>query len=967
MNNYINTLNLNLPTTRFPMRACLVDVEPKMISRWYNDNIYKAIRYSKRHKKVYYIHDGPPYANGQIHIGHAVNKTLKDFIIKSKELMGYNCIFIPGWDCHGLPIELKLENILYKLNINYNTISFYVYCIKYASKQVFIQKESFIRLGIICDWESPYLTMNNAVKSNAIRTLSKIANKEYMYRDNKPVYWCFSCQSSLAEAEIEYCSHLDISVYFLFRVIDTKKIGSIFGLYKPKQKPNSKYSKHNHVSISLIVWTTTIWSIPANQAIAVSPNIDYQLIKAENRYYILASCLVISIMKKMNIVSWELISNVKGKHLESIRTYHPIKSFYVPVVLSEHVTTTVGTGLVHIASAHGLEDYYIGKRYRFNILNLISEQGSYLIDNCLIDSCYILHGLSICEAKPNAKSKPSSKPNANNNIIALLVYSNSLLYLETITHDYPYCWRHKKAVIYRTTPQWFIKTNSINLVKRNMHSIKNIIWFPKWGQERMEAMIINRPDWCISRQRIWGVPISLYTHIKTNEVHPRTSELLEKAANLVDLYGIEAWYNLDRLLGNNILPLPTIKQYSKCSSILDVWFESGTAYFYMLGMLSIKFDIKKPDLCLEGSDQYRGWFMALLILSNIINEELPYREILTHGFVVDVDGFKMSKSIGNVINPLNLIETYGADVFRIWVALNDFTKEIQFSEETIKRSSDIYRRIRNTIRFLLANLNGFHPNHNSISFKSMLALDKWIISCSYVLQKDIIDAFNRYQFHIVIKRIMQFCSVELGSFYLDVVKDRNYTSNVKSIAQRSCQSTLYHILEAMVLWVSPIVSFTANEIWGYLSGERAKYVYAEEWYNSLSFASLNMDKAYWYMMMQVRSEVNKAIELERLRGFIGSSLEVCGVLYVDDGLAFKLLKLGNELSFLMLVSEVEILSYNEADVTAIQSNLFEYLKVSIKKASGIRCSRCWHYTTGSKICDRCVSNIIGTGEVRMLI
>ncbi|PHN16281.1 isoleucine--tRNA ligase [Candidatus Tremblaya phenacola] len=952
MYNYIKPLNLSLPTTSFPMRACLVDVEPKLISRWYNEYIYKAIRYTKKTKKVYYIHDGPPYANGQIHIGHAVNKTLKDIIIKSKELMGYNCIYIPGWDCHGLPIEIKLEYILYKLSIQYNTISFYTYCIKYASKQVFIQKESFIRLGVICGWERAYLTMSNAVISNAIRTLSKVSNKTYLYRDNKPVYWCFRCLSSLAEAEIEYRSHLTNSVYILFKTIDTKKIASIFGLYKT----NSKYSNE---PISLIAWTTTTWSIPANQAVAVNPNIVYQLIKTETSYYILASCLAYNTMKKLNIVSWVLIGSVKGNHLESIRTYHPIKSSIVPVVLSEYVTADVGTGLVHIASAHGLEDYYIGKRYALNRISIVSEQGSYIIDSCLLDSCYILHGLSIY--KPNSK--------ATNNIEALLVNNSSLLYMDSIAHDYPYCWRHKEAVIYRTTPQWFIKTNSISLVKRTIHSINNISWVPKWGQERMGSMIVNRPDWCISRQRSWGTPIPIYTHSKPNDIHPRTSELLDKAAILTEIYGIEAWHMVDRSLGNNMHMHmhPTISHYNKCSSILDVWFESGAAYYYLIGKLSLKFGVKLPDLCLEGSDQYRGWFMVLLILANIITEDLPYRESLTHGFVVDADGFKMSKSIGNVINPLSLIEVYGADVFRIWVSLNDFTKEVQVSEEAIKRSSDIYRRIRNTIRFLLASLTGFHSKRSAISFKDMLELDRWLISCAYRVQKDIIDAYNRYLFHIVIKRVMQYCSIELGAYYIDIVKDRSYTASVKSNAHMSCLTAIYHILEAMVLWVSPIVSFTAYEICGYKYGERDSYIYSEEWHSCLSFASLNMDKPYWNIMMYVRSEANKVIELERLRGLIGSSLEVCAALYVDDGLAFKLLKLGNELPFLLLVSETIILNYNEADKVAVQNNIAEVLKVSIKKASGIRCFRCWHYTSESNICNRCVSNLIGVGERRLSI
>ncbi|MBK4775612.1 isoleucine--tRNA ligase [Candidatus Pantoea edessiphila] len=931
---------LNLPKTNFPMKGNLFSTETEILNHWNNDNLYQVVREAKKGRKLFILHDGPPYANGQIHIGHAVNKILKDIIIKSKGLSGYDAPYIPGWDCHGLPIEHKIEQIVGRPGGNQASYAnFRKLCRDFASEQVTKQKTDFIRLGVIGNWDYPYLTMNFKTEADIIRVLGKIISEGYLYRDLKPVHWCIDCCSSLAEAEVEYIDKISPAIDVMFKSINTNLICDIFGL---KQQIDFVY---------LVIWTTTPWTIPANCAIALHPEFYYQLIKTKDLFLIIAKDLLESSLKRIGVNEWIILGECKGKQLEFKKFQNPIFDAVAPIILSNHITLDAGTGAVHIAPSHGVEDYFVAKKYGINNINIISPDGLYLKGtHPFLDNINIFKG--------------------NNIVINLLKNNNALLSNENISHSYPHCWRHKTPIIFQTTPQWFIDMNHKNLRVKLLKKVKNVNWIPNWGQRCIESMILNRPDWCISRQRIWGVPITLFIHKETQQLHPDTLDIIEKISLLIEKYGIQTWWDLD--------PETFIREpnnYLKVTDTLDVWFDSGSTICTIVGTRS-DFRNKQPDMYLEGLDQFRGWFMSSLIISTVINNKAPFRQVLTQCFAVDCKGRKMSKSIGNVISPKDVIKKFGADVLRFWVAATDYSTEMNISDSILNYSVDSYRKIRNSVRFILANLHDFNSEVDLVSPNDMLILDKWAVGRAQNVQKDIISLYDKYEFHTIIKRLIYFCSVEMSSFYFDIIKDRQYTMKRNSPERRSCQTALWHIIEALVRWIAPILSFTADEIWNHLLGDRTKYVFADQWYKNLFGLSDNdiLNDNYWKDIINIRSEVNKVIEQARKNKFIGSSLEADVKLYVGPKLYEQLGMLGQELKFVLLTSNVQILKYKYSSKVAYKSEIFKDLNIECYKAEGDKCPRCWHYTKNIQniapyigICNRCHSNLIGNGEKRKFV
>lgn len=933
MSDYKNTLNL--PETGFPMRGDLAKREPEMLSRWYKEGLYQAIRQAKSGKKTFILHDGPPYANGNIHIGHSVNKILKDIIIKSKGLSGFDSPYIPGWDCHGLPIELKVEQIVGKPGEKISAAQFREECRKYAYEQIEAQKKDFIRLGVLGDWEKPYLTMDYKTEANTIRALARIIANGHLLKGAKPVHWCTACGSSLAEAEVEYYDKTSPSIDVRFTAVNPSAVAAKF--HATTDKP-----------VSLVIWTTTPWTLPANRAIALNAEFNYALVSFNDECVILAADLVEGVMKRIGVESWAVLGECKGVDLELLRFNHPFMGFDVPAILGDHVTLEAGTGAVHTAPGHGPDDFVVGQKYGLEVANPVGPNGCYLTGTYpTLDGVFVFK--------------------ANDVIVELLKEKGALLHHEALQHSYPCCWRHKTPVIFRATPQWFIGMDKNGLRQQSLKEIKGVKWIPDWGQARIESMVENRPDWCISRQRTWGTPMSLFVHKETQEPHPRTLELMEEVAKRVEVSGIQAWWDLDirEVLGDEA------DDYMKTPDTLDVWFDSGSTHSTVVDDRP-EFHGNSADMYLEGSDQHRGWFMSSLMISTAIKGKAPYREVLTHGFTVDGQGRKMSKSIGNTVSPQDVMDKLGADILRLWVASTDYTGEIAVSDEILKRAADTYRRIRNTARFFLANLNGFDPAKHQVKPEEMVTLDRWAVGRAKAAQADILKHYENYDFHNVIQRLMQFCSVEMGSFYLDIIKDRQYTAKSDSVARRSCQTALFHISEALVRWMAPVMSFTADEIWNELPGERAKYVLTEEWYTDLfgldSSETLNDD--YWAELLAVRGEVNKVLEQARTDKLLRGSLEASVTLYADKALADKLNALGNELRFVLLTSQVKVADINEAPETALASDMAG-LKIAFNKADGEKCPRCWHYATDigqvaehAELCGRCVTNVAGNGEER---
>lgn len=932
---YKNTLNL--PETGFPMRGDLAKREPDMLKNWYDKNLYQKIRTASKGKKTFILHDGPPYANGNLHLGHAVNKILKDIIMKSKTSLGYDTPYVPGWDCHGLPIELKVEGIVGKPNEKISAAEFRQACRDYAKEQVEGQKADFIRMGILGDWDNPYLTMNFNTEANIIRTLGKVIANGHLYKGSKPVHWCLDCGSSLAEAEVEYEDKVSPSIYVRFEAVDAAAVEAKFNA---QGKGSGK--------LSAVIWTTTPWTIPSNRAIAINPELAYALVQFGDERVVLAVDLVEDVAKAAGVEAFEILATIQGENLELLRFNHPFYDFNVPFIFGDHVTTDGGTGLVHTAPDHGADDFVVARKYNIEMAGLISNDGKFKAETPFFA------GLGVFES--------------NDKVVEKLQEVGALLKLSRIKHSYPHCWRHKTPIIFRATPQWFIGMETQGLRQQALGEIKSVRWIPAWGEARIDTMVANRPDWCISRQRTWGVPMAMFVHNDTEELHPRTLELIEEVAKRVEEKGIQAWWDLDpaELLGEEA------KDYRKVPDTLDVWFDSGSTYASVVEQRP-EFNGNSADMYLEGSDQHRGWFMSSLMLSTATNGKAPYKQVLTHGFTVDEKGRKMSKSLGNVIVPSEVWNKNGADILRLWVSSTDYTGEIAVSHNILNSAGESYRRIRNTARFLLANLNGFDPKRDLVKPEDMIALDRWAVACALEAQNEIKEAYDNYQFHTVVQRLMRFCSIEMGSFYLDIIKDRQYTTKADSLARRSCQTALWHISEALVRWIAPILSFTADEIWGYLPQleGRSEFVFTEEFYNGL-FGLTEADKlddAYWQQILKVRSEVNRVLEQARKDKIIGAGLEAKVTVYANEEIRPLLEQLGDELRFVLITSQAIIKPLAEADVAEGE---LAGLAVKVEHADGEKCPRCWHYATdiGShaehkEICGRCVENVAKVGEKRL--
>ncbi|EIC9813117.1 isoleucine--tRNA ligase [Vibrio alginolyticus] len=939
MSEYKDTLNL--PETGFPMRGNLANREPEMLKRWYKEDLYGEIRKAKKGKKSFVLHDGPPYANGDIHIGHALNKILKDIIIKSKTLSGFDAPYIPGWDCHGLPIELMVEKKVGKPGQKVTAAEFREKCREYAAGQVEGQKESFKRLGIMGEWDKPYRTMDFATEANIIRALGKIASNGHLLKGFKPVHWCTDCGSALAEAEVEYKDKVSPSIDVRFKAADETALLSKFELTEGHE---------GHGDVSIVIWTTTPWTLPANRAVCLRDDLEYVLIQTEGdnaERIIVAAELAKDVMDRAGIEHFHNLGFTKGADLELSQFQHPFYDFTVPAILGDHVTTDSGTGVVHTAPGHGQEDFAVGNKYNLEVANPVGSNGVYLPDTELFAGQHVFK--------------------ANDAVVEVLKEKGALLHHHAYEHSYPHCWRHKTPIIFRATPQWFVSMDQAGLRAKALESIKNVEWMPEWGQSRIEGMIEGRPEWCISRQRTWGVPIALFVHKETAELHPNTLELIEKVAKLVEEKGIQAWWDVDaaELLGADA------DQYEKVLDTLDVWFDSGVTHFSVVDARE-EYNGNSADLYLEGSDQHRGWFQSSLISSIAMKDEAPYKQVLTHGFVVDGQGRKMSKSIGNVVAPKDVTNKLGADILRLWVASTDYTGEVAVSDEILKRSADAYRRIRNTARFFLANLSGFNPETDIVPVEEMVALDRWAVGRALAAQEEIVKAYEEYNTHGVTQRLMQFCSIEMGSFYLDVIKDRQYTAKRGGNAQRSCQTALYYIVEALVRWMAPIMSFTADEIWNEMPGERDKFVFTGEWFDGLFGLAEGeeLNNEFWTEIQAVRGAVNKLLEDARKEKTIGGALQAEVTLFADDALAAKINKLEDELRFVLLTSAAKVKPLGEK-TDAAQATDIEGLFVEVAAAEGEKCDRCWHHTPDvgtieghEKICGRCVSNVDGEGEVR---
>ncbi len=934
---------LNLPETAFPMKAGLPQREPETLKYWGDIDLYGQLRALGANRPKFVLHDGPPYANGNIHIGHAVNKVLKDIIVRSKTLAGFDAPYVPGWDCHGLPIEHKVE-VTHGKNLPADKTR--ELCRSYASEQIEGQKADFIRLGVLGDFSNPYKTMSFANEAGEIRALAEMVKGGFVFKGLKPVNWCFDCGSALAEAEVEYQDKKSDAIDVAFAIEDAGQLAEAFGL-AALAKP-----------AAIVIWTTTPWTIPANQALNVHPEFDYALVDTGARLLVLAAELVESCLKRYELEG-EVIATAKGAALEHIRFRHPFYERFSPVYLAEYVELGAGTGIVHSAPAYGEDDFRSCKHYGMSnddILNPVQSNGVYVADLPFFGGQFIWK--------------------ANPQIVAKLQEVGALLKHESISHSYMHCWRHKTPLIYRATAQWFVgmdrqPAEGATLRERALNAIEQTEFYPGWGKPRLHAMIANRPDWCISRQRNWGVPIPFFLHKATGELHPRTVELMEQVAQRVEQEGIEAWFKLDaaELLGAEAA------DYDKISDTLDVWFDSGTTHWHVMrGSHPMGHDQgPRADLYLEGSDQHRGWFHSSLLTGAAIDGHAPYRGLLTHGFTVDENGRKMSKSLGNVIAPQEITDSMGADILRLWVASTDYSGEMAVSKQILQRSADAYRRIRNTMRFLLSNLSGFNPATDLLEPQQMLALDRWAVDAAAQLQSELTEAYEQFRFWNVYSRVHNFCVQELGGFYLDIIKDRQYTTGADSQARRSCQTALFHIAEALVRWVAPILAFTAEEIWQYLPGERNQSVFLNTWYDGLFEldAGEELGREFWAEVMAVKAAVNKELENQRNAKTIGGNLQAEVTLYAEEALAAKLARLGDELRFVLITSYASLAPLVEAPAEAVDSEVAG-LKLRVLKSGHAKCTRCWHFREDvgahaehPELCGRCVDNVSGSGEVRL--
>ena len=916
---------LNLPKTDFPMKGNLPHREPEILKKWDEKSIYHRNLEQSENKKQYILHDGPPYANGDIHIGHAVNKILKDFIIKSKIMSGYHVPFIPGWDCHGLPIELQVEKKYGKAKFRDNPKGFILACREFAEKQIKKQKEDFIRLGIFGTWDKPYTSMDKEIESEIVNSLSKMIKNGHIYYGSKPVHWCIESSSALAEAEVEYKDITSHAVCVNFKVLNKKDIS----LHEKLDKDFDVY---------IPIWTTTPWTLPANRAVALSSSIDYSFVKIKDRYLILAKNLIASVMDKSNISNYEILFSIDNEDFSKLELQHPFYDFKVPAIIADHVTDENGTGAVHIAPGHGTDDYLAGKKYNLEIYNPVDDYGRFY------ESLPIFGGKKIREC--------------NDEIIELLKENKSLLFSENYEHSYPHCWRYKTPLIFRATPQWFMSMDNSGLRKSIQKEIPIINWLPSWGQDRIFNMIEGRPDWCLSRQRNWGVPLPLFLHKESNELHPDTQTILNKASEIIKDGNIEAWIDYDKKL-----LVKDIESYTEVKDTLDVWFDSGVTHQSVLKNRGIE---ETADLYLEGSDQHRGWFQSSLITSHAMFGKSPYKNVLTHGFVVDKDGQKMSKSIGNIISPQKIIKDKGADILRLWVAMTDYSKEMTISDEIIKRVSESYRRIRNTSKFLLSNISDY--DGTEIDLDNMVQIDKWIIHKAKKLNIQIQKDYSEFKFHKLIQDIINFCTLELGGYYLDIIKDRLYTSKSDGLSRRSAQKTCHILISYLSSWIAPILTFTAEEIYSKMPNAKDS-IYLTEWFD-IDFSMDDHEIDIYDSLYSIKPFVSRMIEEARNDNKVGSSLECKLDLICNDKLYQNINNISDELKFVFIVSECTLRLGNENDSYSIDKNPYK-LSISISKSQNNKCERCWHLneTVGTiedhpTICRRCFDNVYGDGECR---
>ncbi|WP_066097434.1 isoleucine--tRNA ligase [Xanthomonas massiliensis] len=938
---------LHLPATDFPMRGDLPRREPGILERWEGEGLYAQLRANAKGRPLFVLHDGPPYANGAMHLGHAVNKVLKDIIVKSHYLAGFDAPYIPGWDCHGLPIEIAIEKKYGKVGVKLDAEQFRQKCREYALEQIDIQRTGFKRLGVVGDWEHPYRSLDFRFEANELRALAKIVDNGHLARGVKPVHWCFDCGSALAEAEIEYQDKVSPAIDVAYAARDAAALAALFGAAVP-----------DGAEVAVPIWTTTPWTLPASLAVCLGPDIDYVLVRGPDhggrpRWLVLAERLAPAALARYGVEGEvQVLGRAPGQALEGTVLAHP---FYderdIPVILGAHVSDEDGTGAVHTAPGHGQEDYQVAREYglleRYNAsqINPVDGRGVYLPTTPPAHGT-VLAGLHIWKA--------------NDVIVEVLREDGTLLALARIEHSYPHCWRHKTPVAFRATPQWFISMDQAGLRADALEAIKGVTWYPAWGQARITGMVEGRPDWTISRQRTWGVPIALFVHRVTGDLHPRTTELMRQVADRVEQGGIDVWYSLDahELLGGEA------DQYDKVTDILDVWFDSGVTHEAVLADRGLP---KPADLYLEGSDQHRGWFQSSLLTGVAIDKAAPYRQCLTHGFTVDEHGRKMSKSLGNGIEPQDIMKTLGADILRLWIASSDYSNEMSLSQEILKRNADAYRRLRNTARFLLANLNGFDPATQLRGLDDMVALDRWIVHRAWEVQEKIKAAYEVYDFATIVQTLLNFCSVDLGSLYLDVTKDRLYTMAEDSRGRRSAQSAMYRVLEAFVRWIAPILTFTADELWGYLpghgdGGQRKANVLFTTWYDGL--ASLPADAllapADFDRLLALREQVAKVLEPMRANGVIGAALDAEITVAAGAADAARLQPLAGELRFLFISGDVTVAAASTEDIF-----------VSAQPTTKPKCVRCWHHRDDvgadprhPELCGRCVSNIEGPGEDR---
>jgi len=930
---------LNLPDTPFPMRGDLAKREPGWIKQWQANKLYEKLRANAKGRPLFVLHDGPPYANGDIHIGHAVNKILKDIIVKSATLDGFDAPYVPGWDCHGLPIELVVEKTHGK---DIPAARFRELCREYAASQVERQKADFIRLGVLGDWDNPYLTMDYRFEADIIRELGKIQANGHLYLGAKPVHWCVDCGSALAEAEVEYEDKASPAIDVAFPVADCADLAKRLGLGAGADCP--AYA---------MIWTTTPWTLPANRAVAVHPEFVYDLVRTPKGLLILARDLAEAAIKRYGFETVETVAQIKGSALEGLKLQHPFYDFQVPVILADFVSTDAGVGLVHIAPGHGHDDYIAGLKYGLEVANPVGGDGKFYADTPIVGGQSIWAG--------------------NKTVLATLTENGRLLAEEKIQHSYPHCWRHKTPIIFRATRQWFIGMDrklpplyvpqgryppgqgegegATTLRKLAMQAVEDTEFFPSWGRARLDAMMKSRPDWCVSRQRNWGVPITFFMHKQTGELHPRSQELLEEVARRVEQQGIEAWFSLDaeELLGADA------EHYEKAKDTLDVWFDSGVTHACLL---KEREGLKHPaDLYLEGSDQHRGWFQSSLLTGCATDGHAPYEALLTHGFVVDGKGMKMSKSKGNVIAPQKVSDTLGAEILRLWVASTDYSGELTISDEILKRVVEAYRRIRNTLRFLLANTADFGMAQHEVPVEQWPEIDRYALALARQMQEAVLADYRVYSFHTAIQRLHNFCSEDLGAFYLDILKDRLYTAGADSTARRAAQTALWHILHTLTRLMAPILSFTAEEIWALQC--KSDSVFLGLWHEPPKQADEDRLIERWTRLRQLRGLATKRIEELRAAGQVGSSLQA-DVVFQADGADHDLLaSLGDDLRFVLITSA--------ASVARAEGET----RVEVSALGHAKCERCWHvradvgaHAEHPGLCGRCVSNLYGEGEPR---